>query len=494
LEAVMSRTPGVFLIILVPAPLVANADAARAAVFVPTTTTDTDDGACDRHCSLREAVTATNQSAGPDVVLLKPGIYRLSRAGAGEDAGHTGDLDVLDDLTLYGDGGDSTVIDGQLSDRVLHVAAGAHLEALGLTVRRGQVNGRGGAILNQGSLVLGRSRLILSAALGGAGDGGGVASQGALEIHESAIYQNNAAGSGGAIFADGTLRLVNVTLHLNQAGGQGGGLFTRDKTTGEVNNATITANTSIGAGGGVFVESTPFLTVGVPRLRNSILALNSDGLPPGTDDCGGAVASEGHTLLGDGTFCIDFHPAKGDLEGTSAQPLPPGLGNLSENGGPTPTWALLPDSPAIDAGDPAAPGGPTACAATDQRLIERSGRCDIGAFEVSAACSPGAEQLCLNHSRFRVTARFTTPSESTAAHAVTLTGDTGYFWFFQPTNVELTVKVLDGCGVNQRYWVFASGLTNQAVEIAVTDTKTGTTRTYNNPRGRVLRTRLDTGA
>src|SRR5687767_1171396 len=382
MEAVMSRMTGVFLIILVPAALIANADAARAAVFVPTTTADTDDGACDRHCSLREAVTAANQSAGPDVVLLKPGIYRLSRAGAGEDAGHTGDLDVLDDLTLYGDGGDSTVIDGQLSDRVLHVAAGAHLEALGLTVRRGQVNGRGGAILNQGSLVLGRSRLTLNRAQAVDGDGGGVASQGALEIHDSALYQNSASGRGGAIFASGTIRLVNVTLDVNHAGGQGGGLFTQDKTTGEINNATIAANTSIGAGGGVYVESTPFLTVGVPRFRNSILVLNSDGLPPGTDDCGGAVASDGHNLLGDGTFCIDFQAAKGDLEGTAAQPLQPRLHGLSENGGPTPTRALLPGSPAIDAGDPAAPGGPTACAAADQRLVERSGRCDIGAFEV----------------------------------------------------------------------------------------------------------------
>jgi CSLREA domain-containing protein len=483
---------GVFLITLVPAALFA--DAASAAVLVPTTTADTEDGACDRHCSLREAVIAANQSAGPDVILLKPGIYRLSLAGPGEDAGHTGDLDVLDDTTVYGEGGDSTVIDGENSDRVLHVAAGAHLEALGLTLRRGRVNGRGGAILSQGTLVLRRSRLILSGALGEAGDGGGVASQGALEIHDSAIYQNNAAGSGGAIFADGTLRLVNVTLHLNQAGGQGGGLFTRDKTTGEINNATITANTSIGAGGGVYVESTPFLTVGVPRFRNSILAQNSDGQPPATDDCGGAVASEGHNLLGDGTFCIDFQPAKGDLEGTSAQPLPPGLGNLSENGGPTPTRALLAGSPAIDAGDPAAPDLPTACAATDQRLVERSGRCDIGAFEASAACSPGSEQLCLNGSRFRVTARFTSGGQPTAAHAVTLTGDTGLFWFFDPTNVELTVKVLNGCGVNQRYWVFASGLTNQAVEIFVTDTETAATRTYNNPQGRVFRARLDTGA
>ena len=51
-----------------------------------------------------------------------------------------------------------------------------------------------------------------------------------------------------------------------------------------------------------------------------------------------------------------------------------------------------------------------------------------------------------------------------------LTDDSGYLWFFDADNIELIVKVLDGCGVNNRYWVFAGGLTNVEVDIIVTDT------------------------
>src|SRR4029077_10669211 len=67
----------------------------------------------------------------------------------------------------------------------------------------------------------------------------------------------------------------------------------------------------------------------------------------------------------------------------------PDLGPLASNGGPTKTQALLPGSPAIDAGNPVPPGSAgDACAATDQRGIVRpqppGGRCDIGAFETAA--------------------------------------------------------------------------------------------------------------
>jgi hypothetical protein len=78
---------------------------------------------------------------------------------------------------------------------------------------------------------------------------------------------------------------------------------------------------------------------------------------------------------------------------------------------------------------------------------------------------------------------------------VTLTGESGYFWFFDPGNVEVTVKVLNACALNNRYWVFAAGMTNVRVVLTVTDTKTGTaTKTYTNPQGRVFRSILDTGA
>ena len=75
-----------------------------------------------------------------------------------------------------------------------------------------------------------------------------------------------------------------------------------------------------------------------------------------------------------------------------------------------------------------------------------------------------------------------------------LTPDSGYFWFFDPANVELTVKVLNGCAVNNHYWVFAAGLTNVNVVLTVTDTQTGQTKSYTNPQGRTYLTILDTGA
>jgi hypothetical protein len=65
-------------------------------------------------------------------------------------------------------------------------------------------------------------------------------------------------------------------------------------------------------------------------------------------------------------------------------------------------------------------------------------------------------------------------------HAVEITGDTGYFWFFDPANVELVVKVLAGCPITNHWWVFAGGLTDVELTLKVTDTKTGESKTYPN--------------
>ena len=90
--------------------------------------------------------------------------------------------------------------------------------------------------------------------------------------------------------------------------------------------------------------------------------------------------------------------------------------------------------------------------------------------------------MCLADGRFAVSATWrTTDGQSGNGQAVRLTSDTGYFTFFSATNVEAVVKVLNACGLNQKFWVFAGGLTDVNVVLTVRDTKNGTTKTYTNP-------------
>ena len=63
-----------------------------------------------------------------------------------------------------------------------------------------------------------------------------------------------------------------------------------------------------------------------------------------------------------------------------------------------------------------------------------------------------------------------------------MTSDTGYFWFFQSSNVELVVKVLDARGLNGKFWVFYGALSNVEYTITVTDLETQQFRTYVNPQ------------
>ncbi|MDQ6891268.1 MAG: SMP-30/gluconolactonase/LRE family protein [Acidobacteriota bacterium] len=116
-------------------------------------------------------------------------------------------------------------------------------------------------------------------------------------------------------------------------------------------------------------------------------------------------------------------------------------------------------------------------------------------FDANAAgsCVPNATTLCLSDSRYQVRARWiTSDGASGAGQVIPLTGDTGGFWFFSPSNLELVVKVLNGCGVNSRYWTFAGGLTDVNVILTVTDTQTGTVQTYTNPQGQPFEPIQDT--
>jgi CSLREA domain-containing protein len=215
----------------------------------------------------------------------------------------------------------------------------------------------------------------------------------------------NPPSSGGGAFL--TVDVSNSTISQNRAAFAGGGIHAGEEGVHlSLRNCTIVGNASetLGiettrGGGGIWTTSTGG---NVTAVSNTILAGNTSGTGV-APDCDGPLTSEGYNLIGDVADCSVTGDQTGNLIG--ANPL---LAPLADNGGPTPTHALLPGSPALDAGNPAAPGsGGATCTATDQRGIVRpiGPRCDIGALEDTCgngvpdpgepcSCPPQPEGLC----------------------------------------------------------------------------------------------------
>jgi len=93
--------------------------------------------------------------------------------------------------------------------------------------------------------------------------------------------------------------------------------------------------------------------------------------------------------------------------------------------------------------------------------------------------------LLLDNGRFAIQVAWSSVGQGTSGlgTAAGLTSDTGYFWFFNPSNTEVVIKVLDACSIDGHFWIFGSGLTNLGVVLTVTDTQSGTVMTYTNPDG-----------
>ena len=191
----------------------------------------------------------------------------------------------------------------------------------------------------------------------------------------------------------GQTTLLNSTISSNYASHQGGGIYA---ASGSLNaaNSTIAANRidlaigqSSALGAGVMLTTNaayPANLVAGFTLRNTLIADNvifNPHVGEYGEDCYGIIDSEGYNLFG--TF---FHCGYAHASGTEIVNPAPLLGPLQLNGGATPTHALLPGSPAIDAGDP---GGCVDAAlqpvTRDQRGFMRpiGVHCDIGAFEYS---------------------------------------------------------------------------------------------------------------
>lgn len=115
----------------------------------------------------------------------------------------------------------------------------------------------------------------------------------------------------------------------------------------------------------------------------------------------------------------------------------------------------------------------------------------------SVPCVPDATTLCINNNRFSARGTFRTAAGQTGAFMavpVATAPDSGLFWFFAPSNLEMLIKVLNGCGLNSRYWVFFSAGTNVEFTVTVTDTQTGAVKTYSNPLNTAAAPVQDTSA
>jgi hypothetical protein len=102
----------------------------------------------------------------------------------------------------------------------------------------------------------------------------------------------------------------------------------------------------------------------------------------------------------------------------------------------------------------------------------------------STGCAPGWDTLCLMGNRFEVRATYTDYANNTGSgQAVALTADSGYFWFFDPSNVEAVGKIVSFCGTNGSFGYYAGGLTDVGVTMTVRDTVANQTQTFTNARG-----------
>ena len=364
-------------------------------------------------------------------------------------ATYTENLTLGFSLKVTGAGAATTIIDGGAVNTVVTVSsATANVVLSKLTIRNGKVvGGSGGGINNIGTLTIRNSAISGNSAMGGGffgdgGDGGGIFNGGTLTVGDSTITGNYvspsirivfgggvynggtltinnstisgnsanallsgfAGAGGGGIYNAGTLTINNSTVNSNSAvstisvgGGQpadGGGIYAIDGGT-VINNSTIYGNGAFGGafgdGGGIWTYGGT-LTInnstlsgnysplgftggiaGAATLQNTIVADSSVG-----SNCSGPVTSNGYNLSSDNT--CNFSNT-GDLNNTD-----PMLGPLQNNGGPTQTQALLPGSPAIDAGNPSGCTDGSHLLKTDQRGKPRpdkedTGGCDMGAFE-----------------------------------------------------------------------------------------------------------------
>jgi hypothetical protein len=237
------------------------------------------------------------------------------------------------------------------------------LDVTGTTIRDNTAVS-GGGIYNNGTMTASNSTFEGNQA----SSAGGVGTNGSATIKRCTFSNNFSSYGGGLAGFGGAVTVTNSTFTGNSADSGGSNLGGAILAFGlTLLDSTLSGN-SAGSGGGLFAPSSSTL------VRNTIIAGNTASFGP---DVAFTFTSQGHNLIGDGRDGSGY--VSTDLVGTTANPIDPKLGPLQDNGGPTPTMALLPGSPAVDAGDSSELG------VADQRGVVRSGGVNIGAYQASAS-------------------------------------------------------------------------------------------------------------
>ena len=251
----------------------------------------------------------------------------------------------------------------------------------------GSGGGNGGGVANSGTLTITNSTLsantAVNPAFGGNSSGGGVESSGTLTITGTTLSGNSAA-SGGGVESSGTLTITGTTLSGNSATSGGG---VENSGTLSITNATLFGNTAVNSGGAID-DSGAALIFFLTADGNAAAAGGGLSIAAGPSSSletvdsiyqnprGGNVAVAASASFDSGGHNLYSDSPDVPLNSTDAVNADPLLGPLADNGGPTPTQALLPDSPAIFAGTS------IYRITTDQRGAPRfSGHPDIGAFQ-----------------------------------------------------------------------------------------------------------------
>jgi hypothetical protein len=226
-------------------------------------------------------------------------------------------------------------------------------------------NDRGVALEHYGTADIEQS--VIS---GNAPNGGIDAEESGLELTESSVVGNKARDGGGIHSYASWIRVTNSTISGNVASGspkkpgRGGGIYDTFGPHLDLRASTVTGNRAA-VGGGVFLGLSHRRRP--PRVVSSMVVGNR---APDGPDCA-SLTPERPISEGGNVFGTAGCGATGPGDVLTANP---GLGPLADNGGPTPTRALLPGSPAIG-------NGVDLGLKTDQRGVRRGADPDSGSYE-----------------------------------------------------------------------------------------------------------------